>query len=55
MLKRLLFEEKGEDLVEYALLIALIALVVIATNVLPGIGNAVSAVYQEIIDKLALP
>jgi len=52
MLKRLFFEEKGEDLVEYALLLALIAIVVIVSGVLPGIGDAVSAVYQDIIDAL---
>ena len=36
MLKRLIFEEEGQTLVEYGLLISLIALVVVATVGLLG-------------------
>ena len=42
--------EEGQDLIEYALLIVLIVLVVAA--VLPGVGNAVSTVFQNITTQL---
>ncbi len=42
--------EEGQDLIEYALLIVLIVLVVAA--VLPGVGDAVSAVFQDITAQL---
>ena len=42
--------EEGQGMVEYALLIGLIAIVVIAVLVL--LGPAISAQFQEIIDNL---
>jgi pilus assembly protein Flp/PilA len=43
-------DEEGQTLVEYGLLLALIAIVVIA--VLLILGPAVSAVFQEVTDEL---
>ncbi|MBK5241507.1 Flp family type IVb pilin [Clostridium sp.] len=43
-------EEKGQGMVEYALLVGLIAVVVIA--VLVVLGPAIAAKFQEIVDKL---
>jgi pilus assembly protein Flp/PilA len=42
--------KKGQGMVEYALLIGLIAIVVIAVLIL--FGNAITAKFQEIIDAL---
>lgn len=43
-------EEKGQGMVEYALLVGLIAVVVIAVLVL--LGPAIAAKFQEIINAL---
>lgn len=43
-------EEEGQGMVEYALLVAFIAIVVIAVLVL--LGPAIAAQFQEIIDNL---
>lgn len=43
-------EEKGQGMVEYALIIGLVAIVVIAVLIL--LGPAISAKFQEIIDAL---
>lgn len=43
-------EEKGQGMVEYALLVGLIAVVVIAVLVL--LGPAIAAKFQQIIDAL---
>lgn len=43
-------EEKGQGMVEYALLVGLIAIVVIAVLVL--LGPAIAAKFQEIINAL---
>ncbi|WP_338025774.1 Flp family type IVb pilin [Clostridium rhizosphaerae] len=43
--------EKGQGMVEYALIIGLVAIVVIAVLVL--LGPAISATFQKIIDKLS--
>jgi pilus assembly protein Flp/PilA len=45
-----LSEEKGQGMVEYALLVGLIAIVVIAVLVL--LGPAIAAKFQEIINAL---
>ena len=50
MLKRLFKDERGEDLIEYALLVALIAIVVIA--ILELVGPAIGSVFQKIVDEL---
>jgi pilus assembly protein Flp/PilA len=50
MLKRLFFEEKGEDMIEYALLAVLIAIALIAF--LPNVATAIQAVFQRVIDAL---
>ena len=46
LLKRLVVEDKGQDVIEYALLAAGISIAVIPT--VPGIGTAVNAVYVRI-------
>ena len=46
LLKKLVREEKGQDVIEYALLAAGISIIVIPT--VPGIGTAVDAVYSRI-------
>jgi len=43
--------EKGQGMVEYALIIGLVAIVVIAVLVL--LGPAISQTFQKIIDKLS--
>jgi pilus assembly protein Flp/PilA len=43
-------KKKGQGMVEYALIIGLVAIVVIAVLVL--LGPAISAKFQEIIDAL---
>jgi pilus assembly protein Flp/PilA len=47
----ILRQEKGQGMVEYALLVGLIAIIVLA--VLVFLGPAISAKFQEIIDALA--
>ncbi len=54
LLSRLVREEKGQDVIEYALLAAGISVVVIPT--VPAIGSAVDNVYKDINTKVnALP
>jgi pilus assembly protein Flp/PilA len=43
-------EEKGQGMVEYALIIGLVAIVVIAVLVL--LGPAIAAKFQSIVDSL---
>lgn len=43
-------EEKGQGMIEYALIIGLVAVVVIAVLVL--LGPAISAKFQEIVNAL---
>ena len=45
VLKRLWKDEQGQDLIEYAMLVALIALVVAAA--FPPLANAITAVYTN--------
>ncbi len=45
MLKRLWKEEEGQDLIEYALLVALIALVVAAS--FPALATAIENVFNR--------
>jgi pilus assembly protein Flp/PilA len=44
MLMRLWKEEEGQDLIEYALLVALIA--VIAAAAFPPVGNAIHTIFE---------
>ncbi len=44
-LVRLWKEEEGQDLIEYALLVALIALVAMAA--FPALGNSIQAVFNH--------
>lgn len=46
LLTRLIREDKGQDVIEYALLAAGISIIVIPT--VPFIGTAVNVVYTEI-------
>ena len=48
--KALWTDESGQDLVEYALLVALIAIVVIAALTL--LGPAIARIFTEITDNL---
>ena len=50
MLKRLLRDEKGQDMVEYALLAAFISIVAIV--VIKAIGPLVNTIYQNVEDAL---
>jgi len=45
--------EEGQDLVEYALLLVLIALVVIVA--VTDVGTRVKEIFQEIPEKLVVP
>ena len=46
-------DEAGQDLAEYALLIALIAIAVVIA--LPPVGQAIKTVFQNIGDRLKKP
>jgi Flp pilus assembly pilin Flp len=50
MLKRLLFEEKGEDMIEYALLVSLIAIFLII--ILPKVATAIEDVFKDVVKAL---
>ena len=50
-MKSFVRNEEGQDLLEYALLVALIALVAIAA--VTAAGGSVSTIFQTIADKLA--
>jgi pilus assembly protein Flp/PilA len=49
-LRELLFREDGQGLVEYALILVLVAIVVI--GVLTTMGTKISAAFQDIVGKL---
>ena len=49
-LRRLLREESGQDIIEYALMIVLVALVV--AGAVPSISGAVSRVFSQAISAL---
>jgi len=53
MLKRLLKEEKGQGLVEYALIIALVAVAIITAVTL--LGTQIGSVFTYIKNKLSVP
>jgi len=50
MFKRFIFEEDGQSLVEYGLLMALIALVIVVA--VTAFGNAVSNTYGKTTNKM---
>jgi len=50
MFKNFIREEEGQDLVEYALLLALVVLVVALS--LPSLTDAISAVWTGVSDQL---
>jgi Flp pilus assembly pilin Flp len=51
LLRKLVTGESGQDLIEYALLVALIATVSFAA--LQGLGSAVAAFYKGLQEKMA--
>ncbi len=51
LLTRLIREEKGQDVIEYALLAAAISIAVVPT--VPALGTAVNAIYARV--TAALP
>jgi|LSQX01.3.fsa_nt_gb pilus assembly protein Flp/PilA len=53
LLQRLFSDEAGQGLAEYALIIALIALVVI--GVLTALGTQIKAIFSAIKEKLVVP
>jgi pilus assembly protein Flp/PilA len=52
-LRHLLRNDSGQDLLEYALLVALIALV--AFGAIQATGNSVSAIFNAIAGQLVVP
>ncbi|PYQ92979.1 MAG: Flp family type IVb pilin [Acidobacteria bacterium] len=50
LLRRLIWEEQGQDLIEYALLAAFIAIV--AVLAITAIGTRVNGVYESVRDAL---
>jgi pilus assembly protein Flp/PilA len=52
LLKRLVSEDRGQDVIEYALLAAGISIVLIPT--VPAIGTALNAVYGNITTQVGL-
>lgn len=53
IIRSMWIDDEGQDLVEYALLVVLIALIVAAS--LPVVASALSSVYQRISTCLASP
>ena len=53
MLKRFFYEEDGQGMVEYGLIIALIAVVVI--GVLTAMGGGLEKIFTAIKDELVVP
>lgn len=53
LLQRLFSDEAGQGLAEYALIIALIALVVIGALTL--LGDQIKDIFEEIKEKLVVP
>lgn len=53
LLKRLWNDEEGQGLVEYALIIAIISLVIIVAG--PTIATALRAVFKGVSDNLKVP
>ncbi len=53
MLRRLVREEEGQDLVEYALLVALIAIVCVLG--VTAFGSNLAAFYESITGQIPLP
>ena len=51
IVRSLVRQEEGQDLLEYALLVALIALVAVAA--VQAAGGAVSTIFQTIANKLS--
>jgi pilus assembly protein Flp/PilA len=51
MIKRLCYEEEGQDLVEYGLLVALVALVAVAG--MSALGTAINAAFSSLANGLA--
>lgn len=51
-LKRFVTEESGQDIIEYALMIVLVALTV--AGLTPGVDTAVSKVFSAAVSSLAL-
>ena len=51
LLKNLIRDEQGQDVIEYALLAAAISIAVVPT--VPGLGTAVNAIYVRV--QAALP
>jgi Flp pilus assembly pilin Flp len=52
LLKRLVSEDRGQDVIEYALLAAGISIILIPT--VPAIGTALNAVYGNINTQVGL-
>lgn len=48
IMKRLVQEEEGQGVVEYALIVGLISIAAIA--LMPSIGTKVTAIFQSILD-----
>ena len=53
LITRLLRDDEGQDLVEYVLLVSLIALAVAA--VFPPVTDAITAVFTRVQSRLAAP
>lgn len=52
-MKKLLKDESGQTLIEYALIIAVLVLVIIAA--IPNLRNAVANIFQATADELVVP
>lgn len=53
MAKRFLLEESGQGMTEYALILALVSVVAIAT--LTGLGARIKEIFKEITDSMQQP
>ena len=53
IVKRLLGEESGQGMTEYALILALVS--VVAIGVLTGLGARIEAVFQSVLDGFDPP
>lgn len=54
LLKRLIVEEEGQNLIEYTLMIGLVVVIIWAAINASGINDTVSSIWSKVVSSLAL-
>ncbi len=52
LLKRLIFEEEGQNLIEYTLMIGLVVVIIWAAVNASGINDTVSTIWSKVVSAL---